>query len=171
MGMKQQKNKVCESTAYHEAGHAVAHIFLHLPFKKVSIRPDGETSGHCMSNGQRYLKGVDYDLTPAKQDRIFRNVQTMFAGHYAQKRFNRKSVRRWHSQTDYHNAVGLLFYISEPPAINRLIRWLECRTQMLIETRWQQIETVARALLERETLTSDEVRELIFGREFMEAAK
>ena len=150
-------------TAYHEAGHAIAHIFLHVPFEKVSIRADEGSLGRCTSYGLRYLKDVDVYITPAKQDRIFRYVKAAFAGHYAQKRFNKKCVRQWHSQKDYHDGVGLLSYISDPPAIDHLVRWLECETEMLVELRWQEIETVAHALLERETLTREEVRELLFG--------
>jgi hypothetical protein len=145
------------------AGHAVAHSFLHLPFEKVSIRTDEGSSGHCTSYGLRYLKDVDVYITPAKQDRIFRNVKAAFARHYAQKRFDKKCLRQWHLQNDYHNAVRLLCYISDPPAIDPLVRWLECETEMLVELCWQEIETVAHALLERETLTSEEVRELLFG--------
>jgi hypothetical protein len=51
------------------------------------------------------------------------------------------------------------------------IRWLECRTEALVELRWQEIEKLARALLERETLTIDEVRELLFGEFRLQAAK
>ena len=41
-GMRQKRKQALEATAYHEAGHAVAQLFLGLGLKRVTIVPDKE---------------------------------------------------------------------------------------------------------------------------------
>ena len=43
-----------EKAAYHEAGHAVASVYLGLPFDYVSIEADGEELGHVSYPNRRF---------------------------------------------------------------------------------------------------------------------
>jgi ATP-dependent Zn protease len=152
-----------EATAYHEAGHAVAQYYLRLPIRKVTIVSDKEkgTLGHCESKGPLYLKGIDLDISPAKQDRIFRKIQALLAGNVAQQRFNKRSVRKWHASSDYRKAVDLAIRVTDTDGVRLLLGWLRHGTECLVQTRWREIEAIAAALLERKTLTGDEIREII----------
>jgi ATP-dependent Zn protease len=152
-----------EATAYHEAGHAVTRYYLHLPIRKVTIRPDKERGslGHCESKGSLYLDGIDMHISPAKQDRIFRNIKVLLAGNVAQRRFSKRNVRNWHASGDYRQIVDLAMRITSPDGVQHLVRWLRHETEWIVQRRWREIEAVAEALFERETLTGDEVGKII----------
>jgi len=153
------------ATAYHEAGHAVVQYYLHLPIRKVTIRPNKEKGslGHCESKGPSYLGEIDLGVSPAQQDRIFRNIQALLAGNVAQQRFNKRSVRKWQTSSDYRKAAELAIRVTDTVGVRLLLGWLTHHTERLVQDRWREIEAVAAALRERKTLTGDEIRDTING--------
>jgi len=153
------------TTAYHEAGHAVADFYLRFKIRKVTIRPEREKRheyhGYCQRQGRSYLDRIDIEVTPVKQNRIFNRIIAIAAGYVAQKRFSPRSVRRWHTSGDEQMAADLALYVTDPTGVEYLLRWLYHCAENLVEVRWGDICAVADALLERKTLSGDEVREII----------
>ena len=162
------KRSTLMTTAYHEAGHAVASFFLHTGFRRVTIVPDDEAAGHSLDGmGGRFHGQPDCEMTPAIRDYLERHIQVLLAGEIAQRKHSPRSVRQHHGRSDRHHAVGLALYInSDPRAVELYLRWLEHCTEGLVVTRWAMVETVAEALAEHKTLTRAQVRALI-----LEAAK
>jgi hypothetical protein len=80
------------------------------------------------------------------------------AGITAQKKFNPRSVRRYHASIDYENAIDLLSrYASSDEVLNAHIRYLEALTRTFVKQFWSQIEEVAAELLRRKRLTGPEI--------------
>jgi hypothetical protein len=63
--------------------------------------------------------------------------------------------------SDHHTASNLIECVyGEGEAAAAFWRYLEVRTSMLIEEHWSTIERVAEALIERQTLTRDDIAEI-----------
>lgn len=103
------KNGALAATAYHEAGHAVASLYLFRPIRKVTIIPDKKSgnAGACHNKGRRYLEGIDVQISGRKRDRMFDEIKIYFAGMKAQRRFNKRSVRNWQGSQDFKKRRGL----------------------------------------------------------------
>lgn len=160
------KSKV--KSAYHEAGHAVANLYLKLPFRKVTISGNKDYLGAviCDRLSKAFAKRVELeDLTPVHFDRIEREIVALLAGHEAERRFSgrRNSVG---AASDYDKAVEWVFRTRDLDEAPYYIKQLEIRTRKLIEREWPQVELITKALLDRETLTSKEAKFLwaTFGR-------
>jgi hypothetical protein len=161
-------SKMLESTAYHEAGHAVAAYDVRLRTKALSIVPnDGEnTLGHHI--GRPYFTGMPHpdisEIPPRMWRRLEHRAMVCLAGPAAQRRFNPSGFRHSHAQGDYHQAVDFLSYLSgSNEAVEAHLHLVELRAKELIEAdiHWAEIEALAAALLERKELSSTEVRQII----------
>ncbi len=142
------------ATAYHEAGHAVAAFFARVPFKHVTIKPDGDMNGHV-----RYVR--PRRLTWAGQHA---RGMVALAGETAQCRFEPRSARGHHGASDRATVAMLALDVGGGPAVvNALIGLWQAQADELVEGRWDCIERVAATLLERETLTAAEVRDAILA--------
>lgn len=168
-----------EATAYHEAGHAVVAIALGMRLKAVTIEPsegcDGLTKRVAVPRiWRRIVSGESLDV----HDRVnvIKEIQLCFAGDSAQNRHSPESVKSFHAQQDSENALTIFEQFQAgaqifeaaaadtsrtylPDAIERLpsLDSLKADTEALVALRWQQIEAVADALLEKRTLSGDEV--------------
>src|SRR5258705_13824070 len=88
--MASRKAKFRKSTAYHEAGHAVAATALRLEVEHVSIIPDkARGTIDWESAGRVTMKAFDYGD---------RGIIVLLAGGTAQKRHAPTSVRRFTAQ-------------------------------------------------------------------------
>jgi len=156
-----------KSTAYHEAGHAVARYYLFHPIRKVTICPDknDDSAGHCEGKGRSYLDGIDVEISPRKQSRMFDNIKILLAGREAQRRFNKRSKRsvlNCQAHSDWRKAVDLAIRLTTSTrGTELLLEWLRHETESFVQLRWSDIEAVAAELLDRKTLTGEEVREII----------
>jgi hypothetical protein len=84
------------------------------------------------------------------------------AGDAAQKKFNPR--RRFGGQNDLHQAVELLGYISGSNEVTQArLNVAHAHARDLVNCRWEEITAVATALLDRKTLTRDEVRQAIWS--------
>jgi hypothetical protein len=67
-----------ELTAYHEAGHAVAHVILHIPFRYVTLRPrSDEAAGRVMCQRASPCPPDDsaqYQLEPEGAERAIESL-------------------------------------------------------------------------------------------------
>ena len=165
------KQKEREMVARHEAGHTIMHLRTSLlpPLYKVSIVPRGQALGVTT-----LLPDEDQNLQ-SKQF-LLEELLVLMGGRAAEKTFYggttngaagdldvarkiaRKMVHEW--------GMGEKMYY-EPEQreaeteINRLLETADRQALELIQTHKDEAERLAQALLVRETLTREEVLELV----------
>jgi ATP-dependent Zn protease len=150
------------TTAYHEAGHVVVAHSQQTIVKRVTIELGDGYHGVTESVGFSRRMRPDVEVTIRTRDRIERQARILLAGEIAQRRKAPRSVRNVHHQTDCERAVDFLDYpCASDRELSLYIKLLRVQTEQLIELYWPEIETVARALIERRTLNAREVREVI----------
>ena len=84
------------ATAYHEAGHAVVAWTQRIRIRAASLIPADGTDGRV--SFKHLLAGIQLDASRSDASRLKaeRHVRVSLAGHLAQRRFDRKSVReKW----------------------------------------------------------------------------
>jgi ATP-dependent Zn protease len=140
--------------AHHEAGHAVAAFAFHRRFKRVTIMPGDSSGGHIA-----IFSAGSSRTTPAI---AHRNAVCALAGPAAQRRFSPHSFRHFHGSDDWCSAQDYAFSLGgeTKTIIAQLVLW-EQRAKDLVNGRWAQIEKVARALIERRTLTYEQFCNLL----------
>jgi ATP-dependent Zn protease len=140
------------ATAYHEAGHALAHARLKFPFWSVSIIP------RFLPRPMRgYVHMPDFaDHYAQSERRIIEAAVTMLAGPLSEQRATgRADVGMFY---DYESTAHLL--------ADRLdghvsLRQIERITHALLEEEWPQVERIAHALLDRQRLSAGDVFALL----------
>jgi len=145
--------------AYHEAGHAVAiWKLLNRAPRETTIAPRQEIAGYVLhANPLRGLR-LETDDSSRAETEIHQGIMICLAGAVAQRRFAPRSIRGWHPRNDYQRAADLATRVcGSDIEVNAMLRWLQIRTENLIETGWREVEAVANALLERDTLSSEEI--------------
>ncbi len=158
--------KALQSTAYHEAGHAVAAWDVLVRAKSLSIIPD-------LSDGSlgRHITGPyftnmrpDLDHSPRVQRRLENKALVCLAGPAAQRRFSPRGYRWVHGEGDYRQAVELLSYISpESKELGAYIGLIDIRARNFVrrDDMWAAIEAVAAALLDRGEIPGREIKPII----------
>jgi len=144
-------------TAYHEAGHFVAALFLH-------------SVGHCKA-GFRFREGQIYDLSDPTIVKFEKSMMVSLAGYEAQRKFRPSSVRSHHGAGDRKKVAEFVFRMAAPNEAPLLIKLLTVRTRNLIAVRWNEVERIAAALLERKWLSLEDGQRVIFGDELMDSMK
>jgi hypothetical protein len=153
-------------TAYHEAGHAVICCALGFDVEKVTIVPGDEGSrGHNLPRRLPQFRRFEWGfLTGARLGRYHDYTVTLLAGTEAQRHYNPRSVRSYHHSSDYRRVEEILIRLhgEDKPERFAAFRYLKIRARNLVsrETNWVRIEGLAKALLERRTLSGDEVKEV-----------
>lgn len=149
-------------TAVHEAGHAVAAFFLHLPFKEVSIIPDpvaGDSLGHVQLLWRP--RHVSFK-NPRIRDRIERFVMCNLAGVI--------TCQLMGYEYDESDLDGLLADAQNFGIINLMAEgreqtfyheWLMERTKNLLKRRQGVIRAVADELFIRKTMSGRMVSKVI----------
>lgn len=170
-----RSTKIDQIVAHHEGGHAVALVRLGIEFNQATIvrdvkrRTDGHVTGtrppwliRAMLAGQRNkLRLLD---NANVTQRIEHDVIFSLAGGEAQRLFFPRSSWKKGCNDDMQDVgwlLGLLHQDDDDTA-HKHYRYLEHRTRMLVSENRDHIKLVAKALLERKTLTSDEVRRVMF---------
>jgi ATP-dependent Zn protease len=138
---------MCEARiAYHEAGHAVIGMRLRLRLKHVTIRPDLCTYGLAHF---KFVRASDVE----------KRAITAVAGPLAEKKHLGRNGNLGNS-AEYRSVISEICF----PSDRQAKAWrsqLRVRAQTLVNDRWAEIEKVAAALLERETLTGAQVGKII----------
>jgi cell division protease FtsH len=165
------KQKEREMVAYHEAGHTIVHLQTHLlpPLYKVSIVPRGQALGVTT-----LLPDEDQNLQSKKF--LLEELLVLMGGRAAEKAFYdsttngaagdlemarkiaRKMIHEW--------GMGekLYYELEQRDAeaeINRLLDTADRHALDLIRAQKEATDKLAQALLARETLTRQEVFELL----------
>lgn len=142
--------------AWHEAGHAVARC--HLP------RSGGARSVWIDGIGAR--GGPDHRAACGRPALVLRladaldRIQVCLAGSVAEQRALGRAdpdARR----IDRARARETALRVSFEPESEAMLRWLEVRTQRLMEFHWSDVEAVARALLTARSLSAHEIEAVI----------
>jgi hypothetical protein len=150
-----KKAKFRKSTAYHEAGHAVAATVLELEVENVSIILDkARGTIDWESAGRVTIKDFDYGD---------RGVIFLLAGVTAQKKHAPTSVRRFTAEGDFDKAKMLIGI--DAGLVDAIFKkrwnWLQDQTDRLVATQWRMIEAVASCLMETGELTGTEVSAIV----------
>ena len=155
------------ATAYHEAGHAVAGLCLGLRVRHATIEPDGDSDGHVMSEREKPSTAFAIergDVWHSSRFRAEKRVMRLLAGEVAQRRYNPRSVRWRHAESDRNQSLDILFKYSpyeDALDVNHHYEMLREWTVSLIEQHWHLVEAVAKALLEHRELSGTQVRAVI----------
>ena len=170
MGKSQPREQLA-ATAYHEAGHVAATIWLYIRLRRkaATIVPN-HTQRVWLSPGAVWtrwdLKGrPDVEITSRMYVRLEREIVVFLAGEHAQRKCRPSSVRSHHGDSDRRNAIDLLSYLVPKVGSKEFTlhyQLLNARAKNLVDALWPQITAVANALLERKTLTAQEVRAVLF---------
>jgi hypothetical protein len=97
--------------------------------------------------------------------RAERAILVSLSGPAAQKRFNPRSLRKWHSQDDYCLATDLALRLNgDGGTATAYLGWLQIVAENMVAANWLQVGTVAQALLERRTLSETEISSLLANR-------
>lgn len=175
------------AVAYHEAGHAVATIARNRRFRRASIVEEEDSLGRVLHDKPLVTDNqtitVSYDLDDCRARRaVETSAMISLAGPIAEakatgrenpegagvvplepeaaERLGIPSVL--HPGTDYDQVLRLLeaATASNYELIDAWWRFLEVRAKLLLEGWWFLVEPVAEALMQRKTLSYDEVRDL-----------
>jgi len=160
-------------TAYHEAGHVVAHWALGIPFRYVTIRPRtgfgvwGSLRTYGIPQGVRKRLDVR-EPRPRDLAQVEAHIVASLAGLAAEYRLlgighgpEYEAEARDYADQCYSLALLLSYPQALPAEGARAYRdglWL--RSKGLVADRWPAVEAVAMALLERGTLGAKDVARL-----------
>ena len=170
--IREQQDRELRATAYHEAGHAVAHFFRRLPIRQVSIQPNrwrntlGHVRGYRPKSFVQWLEGAYVGLRRESwfHYRAVSEIVCALAGSTAEK-LATKRADHVGARIDYERAAYFAEAISATATqMSALLKWLEIVAQDLVKTRWSAVEVVAAALLDRTVLTGPEVATLCLSR-------
>jgi hypothetical protein len=147
---------------------------LGVATKRITIVPEGDSAGHVenRSIGNRTRADIEWaDRFSRGRLKAEKIVMVSMAGELAQRRFDPSSVRSYHASGDRWSITDILMrYAPSDPdgAINitQHYKLLRQWTADLVEHKWYLIEALAEALMERGTLSSKEVREVILAAEY-----
>lgn len=155
-----------EHTAYHEAGHAVAACSVRRAFKSVSIVEDDDSLGRVLYSPftGEFLESVSHGSLGqlAVRSRVEKVIITAYGGAAAAELLTGE-VDNDGPQQDMARAADFLTRMtSGPEEAQAYGNWLWYRTKAILASpqRWPAVEAVARALLERHTLSYHAVRKI-----------
>jgi ATP-dependent Zn protease len=158
-----------EWVAYEEASHAVA-LWALKHGKKIKLATIKPRHGSWGSVERRKImrKGdAKYSASPAAMARIESEIIVHLAGQYGPNRIAPER-RENHDTADYDLVNEVIFHRLYPRLHDhdltgpRYLSYMEARAERLVWQYWKEIEAVAMALLEHETLTGDQILAVIY---------
>jgi hypothetical protein len=159
-----QRRLADDTVAYHEAGHAVIAFFESIPIKRVSIVPGDEHRGHVKHADILRSCHPDADRSNRNRLRMERLVRMLLAGIVAQREYRPRSVRHWHSHSDYKNALECIDYFTtsmrETEAYANLLH-IQVEQTLAREEVWFIVRRLAARFLEKRELFGREVVQVI----------
>ena len=183
-----KKNRQRLRTAYHEAGHAMAHCLLGFRIARVSIIPDHEEGNlGCVTGYKRSHKTREFieNYRPFPSGRVesgkiarwHDEVVCLLAGMEAVRLFMPGSRFRYGTAKfmpgsgskryviggDAHDVTDILSRFHPEDEMQLVYRWLAWRARNLVGHRFARpgIEALAKALIEKREMSGKEARSVI----------
>jgi hypothetical protein len=151
-----------QTTAFHEAGHAVVAHALGVRLYGATVVPAEGYAGQVEHESVLRRIRLDVDGSTRARLRVERAIKIGLAGAVAQQRHRPPSLRRWRTDGDYQSVAELALRVCGTEKIaNAFIEWLRLETAALLDLRWHEVKAVAKALLEKHHLTGAEIDETI----------
>lgn len=147
-------------TAYHEAGHAIMHVLMDIPFNSVTIIETDDYLGVVKWNmGPSTMLNLNLGSRSREIAALARDaIKVLLAGSLAEEIL-----------TGHYNEVGassdldeierIAFYQSRNP--EAYIRRIKGDVRQIIKQNWLDVTKLANVLLEKDTLSSVEVYTLL----------
>ena len=135
------------------------YVWNHVPFRKATIKPDEkrDSLGHvALHRPPRWMYGP---RTPREEERSHFRIQAevvaLYAGQLAEARLTGKHPEEghWKDDQDAVTLAGRLFSDTEVRDAFLHFCYLQARAWVNNPILWVEIQALAEALLERETLT------------------
>jgi hypothetical protein len=155
--------KKLESTAYHEAGHAVMAYHVRRRFKYVTIEQEEDSLGHILLS--RWPKGIEPGIdSGARVENYLKNsILIDLAGHAAERLF--KGRNNWvGSRQDVQTAVEFADYVcGSNEESQAYVKWLfiKARNIIRLEPYWDSIKALAKELLIKKKIGYMAARKII----------
>ena len=175
MKNKKTPSPAMRSAAYHEAGHHVMKRHLGLSMGKVTIKPDLENNllGASLYSHQIFKREIIEAFlelvrpTPGQVKRIENHIMVCLAGREAELIFRpgkRGLAGAWDDYEQVHIMLHILVHEFSPqfPVYWKLLL-LRTRDILALPGVWCAVEGLAQELLERETLSGKESRQVIMA--------
>jgi ATP-dependent Zn protease len=164
--MMSKRNKLnrrpAMTVAVHEAGHAVAAVHYGIDFDHVTIIPNAEfhQGGRVKLNPVPEYASSSKTKNDPPAIRFWENYLVMtLAGPAAHKKRHPHAHWGGYAIGDIGQASRLIEDMhSDRDVRNAYYKYIEARAKAFVETYWYAIEAVATALVERGTLSDEEVR-------------
>ena len=148
--------------AYHEAGHAVIGVKYGLRFKHASIAPQSDSLGRVLFErfGSRFRPDIMITLRGAEI--IEAHAVCSYAGAAAAGLLSGKDFDWTGADEDRSSAQNLLSYVEEESdALGAYLALMRYRARNMVRARKTAVSKVANKLIEKETLTFSEIRDLL----------
>jgi hypothetical protein len=156
-----------QATAYHEAGHVVMGILLEMPPLSASILPDGRGGAGKTEFSEEIPDGICIRTSlPTLEDRRYveKRVMRRLAGTIAH---DYKFTHRRHDEGDHRDYADAREFLEESRMITSdehctaYVKMLRIKARDKLKPYWPCVEAVALALMERDRLSGDELREIV----------
>lgn len=179
--------KSMESTAYHEAGHAVLSYFLmpETKIEQVTVAPRSDALGFVSYNNEEYIDANS-------KEELFNNICVLLAGRtvtmhkYGEEGLETGAVNDLEvASMQVYAAIAIFGMDKELANVSvsgievgynkelfskrieeRMLVWLkeaEEKTQKEVVKHWEAIDAVAKVLIEKEVIDGVELKEIITG--------
>jgi hypothetical protein len=129
-----------------------------------SIRVDHDSLGRVMHRSYGGIVGMDVEATPRHARRAQARIRFALAGIEAERMQFGQRIRDDGAESDYHSAAGMALRLAggDPREAEAWLALLRIQTQKALcsSMNWAVVAEVARELLERETLTGREIRDI-----------
>jgi ATP-dependent Zn protease len=168
------KGDVRTSTAYHEAGHAVADLMLGFEFDSATIVPNAEARSLGAVMGPHAVFGYHGSGRRERARRVRDAIVAFYAGLAAEHvccgvAFSFEDDAEHGAWGDHHKAWDLLRQHGDAPrcrvvgdeAFCEELERLQRKAVQLVRRHRAAVDAVAQALLARNTMSGEEVRQIL----------
>ena len=162
MEPKIKNKRQLERIAYHEAGHAVVMHHFKGEIGEVSIKPNVNSLGGVKPKKKdtKNLLGINpYEIVAESKEYVMESLGGLAAEHIYNGEPNK--VRSAGSTQDLKNAEGLCRDFNMEVSCQDLIDWLFNDTLKILKEKWEAVEALSAALIQKGAVSGGEARQII----------